>query len=1058
MADADGDGVPDRQEAAPARQPEGEGEPETPAGDAQPAKSKAATTTMFKGMGVGDRQGHAGVKEMQRTVAETGIDCEDDGRFGPETEKAVKRFQRKYGLKADGIVGAKTHRTLKRVMRRTKDLEEAVTARKAAQGGRDFTATLARERAIRAELTEGSWSEAAHPRGRGGVFKELYPEGHPRAGEEMSRKHLDAIHDHYLNYGEGYVSPNLAVDDWRNKYTARHKRGEVPDPHKLTEGAELEEANAGFEAMLAAMVAHGVPEDQAKAILSKNFAEKGGGGKLSKRGDTAKKALELKRMPNGMFAPKGAGQVLKPGQSVSVPHTQFEDDAKKNVPGTVTNVDHIGTATVELHDGPDKGQPFQVGAQQSAWMQKSGQTGPEANYGASLVGQELGGHNGSKFKVTAHHPHADDENKDKFTVLHDDGTSHKVGYNAINDVLAGKKQADEIKPKPKPKKAAPKKAEDPAGPVVHEVGDFTVHSSHEHGFTVKKKSAGPEGNALSSHGSKHKAIQNAEAHAAGSPPPEPGAKQGYVYAQQPGATFSLDGEEWEVTKSSGKTTQVSITAKNAAGEEKEFPADTVVDLGGGEVNPNTSGEGEAAKWAGLDPKHREALAAGLATYAEGVGENLVDDGEYSDVESIPVVEDMLTDADMIRQGQVPTHTHDIEGIFDDMASEDSAEGVKDAWAAFKGETPDENPNGYSADDPEVDQTGEPVDATPPAKAMPKIKDYLDNPALFNSPGRGPTGKMRNFKAMGSVKLKKTIADLEAHGGDPEALAAVKKVAQDKGVAWVDASGFASANYGDDSAMKFAPKPKPKVPVEVTKGTPKDEADAADSKQIYDAPEDQQQAVKDKLAQQKTKPASEPSPLMKGGPKKGGGKGPSGAAKLPETLSPNVGGYSLHELPLGAQFELADGTQYHTHKFVNDPWMIAKPVGGGKAKPFHKMLAPPNVGPQVEGYGDGTATPDAPTSAPTTAPTPAGGSGDLMGDLEKSVATAQAAKAAGKKPDFKTPKPVTHDATANAAHDAMDAKANGEAAPASAGNAALKAYIQAGGDDPEIIAMLTKKSV
>lgn len=45
--------------------------------------------------------------------------------------------------------------------------------------------------------------------------------------------------------------------------------------------------------------------------------------------------------------------------------------------------------------------------------------------------------------------------------------------------------------------------------------------------------------------------------------------------------------------------------------------------------------------------------------------------------------------------------------------------------------------------------------------------------LAGSPGRGPTGKIRNMKAMSLSKLLITIEALEEFGGDPEALAAAK---------------------------------------------------------------------------------------------------------------------------------------------------------------------------------------------------------------------------------------------------------------------------------------------
>jgi len=54
----------------------------------------------------GDQGEH--VKKVQRALQRRGFDIEDDGDFGPGTERAVKEFQRRHHLNVDGRVGKET--------------------------------------------------------------------------------------------------------------------------------------------------------------------------------------------------------------------------------------------------------------------------------------------------------------------------------------------------------------------------------------------------------------------------------------------------------------------------------------------------------------------------------------------------------------------------------------------------------------------------------------------------------------------------------------------------------------------------------------------------------------------------------------------------------------------------------------------------------------------------------------------------------------------------------------------------------------------------------------
>jgi lysozyme len=48
------------------------------------------------------------VRKVQQALVKAGFNIKADGVFGPGTDKAVKQFQQKNGLTADGVVGSKT--------------------------------------------------------------------------------------------------------------------------------------------------------------------------------------------------------------------------------------------------------------------------------------------------------------------------------------------------------------------------------------------------------------------------------------------------------------------------------------------------------------------------------------------------------------------------------------------------------------------------------------------------------------------------------------------------------------------------------------------------------------------------------------------------------------------------------------------------------------------------------------------------------------------------------------------------------------------------------------
>jgi peptidoglycan hydrolase-like protein with peptidoglycan-binding domain len=87
--------------------------------EGEPMDSKQRDLMM--GAGVGGENGDKQVSDMQSLLDSSGYKVGDagvDGRFGPDTAKALKKMQRKQGLKADGVFGAQSRRLLTRVAKR----------------------------------------------------------------------------------------------------------------------------------------------------------------------------------------------------------------------------------------------------------------------------------------------------------------------------------------------------------------------------------------------------------------------------------------------------------------------------------------------------------------------------------------------------------------------------------------------------------------------------------------------------------------------------------------------------------------------------------------------------------------------------------------------------------------------------------------------------------------------------------------------------------------------------------------------------------------------------
>lgn len=176
-----------------AKDPDGDGDGDddtTAAGDTD----HDVFSWLTKGKGVGEKKGDPAVKKAQTALTAMGAfvgDAGPDGRFGPETEAATKRVQRRYGLKPDGLIGEKTNAVLETHgkgedegkaepkadrKKKDKDVEEAagtpgrqplvslVAGRGAAPVGRGG------KKLGQQGKGGGQGFEQQHPRGRGGLW------------------------------------------------------------------------------------------------------------------------------------------------------------------------------------------------------------------------------------------------------------------------------------------------------------------------------------------------------------------------------------------------------------------------------------------------------------------------------------------------------------------------------------------------------------------------------------------------------------------------------------------------------------------------------------------------------------------------------------------------------------------------------------------------------------------------------------------------------------------------------------------------------------------------
>jgi peptidoglycan hydrolase-like protein with peptidoglycan-binding domain/DNA invertase Pin-like site-specific DNA recombinase len=82
---------------------------------AEPEPSSQGDGFLARGAGYDQRQGSPRVRDVQRRLRSAGeVPGQVDGRFGPLTESAVRRFQARERLAVDGVVGPRTETSLAR--------------------------------------------------------------------------------------------------------------------------------------------------------------------------------------------------------------------------------------------------------------------------------------------------------------------------------------------------------------------------------------------------------------------------------------------------------------------------------------------------------------------------------------------------------------------------------------------------------------------------------------------------------------------------------------------------------------------------------------------------------------------------------------------------------------------------------------------------------------------------------------------------------------------------------------------------------------------------------
>lgn len=519
---------------------------------------------------------------------------------------------------------------------------------------------------------------------------------------------------------------------------------------------------------------------------------------------TTRVAAQLKRLPDGTFAPKGRGQVLKPGMHVHLPGDggkyKVQAVGSVGVDGTSLGTNQIQVAkdgkdpktislepgSAVLHDAVPQSQRYrEFSASQTPEPPKSpGTGGGKTDDIASALEQSVAAAKKGELP-----------------------SQKKQGAKKGKKSSAKQPTDEELKAKRAEKLAKAQGKEPPKSSSSTLAQTLTGKDAEAHGFDQVhvSKNNGPKGEAFKGEGYTAKgyggqhgtakgegdtpeaAIEDAKAKAGGSSEEEGvagtqpkaaafGAMASGDTLDYPGGTKVVKaGDSWVVAKDGAPTTIANSP------EEAESAANDLEGAAGDAPDESSASAPQAA------PPAMPAAGGGLQKNTEGLNIGSMTPGtvfEMNDGTQFkyhkPVNEPFHIVKPLDGGKAKPLHEKYEPPMVGPLGGDEGSGAVPGTPEAPPARSADEG-DLYDTLKASVDQQNADIDTMHSAgyksKEGPAPLSATNN--LATSPGRGPSGKMRNFKAMNPVKLKGVVAELEQHAGDPEALMAAKAALANK---------------------------------------------------------------------------------------------------------------------------------------------------------------------------------------------------------------------------------------------------------------------------------------